>query len=196
MKISTLKTKENIEIVGPKLLIPTLFEDQRGFFFESWNKDFFERNINREVNFVQDNQSKSRHGVLRGLHYQLEPFSQGKLVRCLKGEIFDVIVDLRKNSKTFCHWTSVYLSSDNFKMLWIPNGFAHGFLTMSKYAEITYKTSNYWNKEFERSILWNDKQIEIEWPINDLNIQVPIVSKKDLMASSLDEAIKNSEIFK
>lgn len=196
MKITNLKTKENLEIIGPKLITPNLFEDERGFFFESWNKELFEKNINKGSHFVQDNHSKSKYGVLRGLHYQLEPYSQGKLVRCIKGEIFDVIIDLRKDSETFCRWSAVYLSEKNFKMLWIPSGFAHGFLTMSQYAEITYKTTDYWKKEFERSILWNDKKVGIKWPIDDLNLKYPIISKKDAMAFTLDEAIKNSEIYK
>jgi len=196
MKITNLKTKENLEIIGPKLITPDLFKDERGFFFESWNKALFEKNINKETNFVQDNHSKSKYGVLRGLHYQLEPYSQGKLVRCIKGEIFDVIVDLRKDSETFCCWSGVYLGETNFKMLWIPSGFAHGFLTMSKYAEITYKTTDYWKKEFERSILWNDIKVGIKWPIDDLNLKYPIMSKKDAIASTLEKAIKNSEIYK
>ena len=196
MKITNLKTKENLEIIGPKLITPNLFEDERGFFFESWNKALFEKNVNTDVHFVQDNHSKSKYGVLRGLHYQLEPYSQGKLVRCIKGEIFDVIVDLRNDSETFCSWSGVYLSEKNFKILWVPSGFAHGFLTMSQYAEITYKTTNYWKKEFERSILWNDIKVGIKWPIDDLNLKYPIISKKDAIASTLDKAIKNSEIYK
>ena len=146
MNLNSLKTIEDIEIDGPLLISPRIFEDSRGFFYESWNKESFFKLTNKNLNFVQDNHSKSSIGVLRGLHYQLNPYPQGKLVRCIKGSIFDVIVDLRIESKTFSKWAGVVLSQDNFKELWIPEGFGHGFLTMSDTAEVVYKTTNYWQK--------------------------------------------------
>ena len=195
MKALKLKTTENINIQGPLLISPTLFEDERGFFFESWNELSFNNLIERKVNFVQDNHSKSTLGVIRGLHYQLNPNAQGKLVRCINGEIFDVIVDLRIKSCTFGKWSGVYLSQKNQNELWIPEGFAHGFLSMSISAEIVYKTTNYWSRESERAIIWNDKNISINWPTEAINFSSPLLSSKDMNASTLDKAILNSEIF-
>ncbi len=195
MKLTTLKTTENIEIDGPLLITPNIFEDSRGFFYESWNKEEFFKLTNMKVDFVQDNHSKSSNGVLRGLHYQLRPYPQAKLVRCIKGDIFDVIVDLRIKSKTFGKWSSAVLSQQNHNELWVPEGFAHGFLTTSDSAEVIYKTTNYWAKDFERSILWNDREISIKWPIEFLDSKYPKLSIKDKNAPTLEEAISKSEVF-
>ncbi|HAO3380450.1 TPA: dTDP-4-dehydrorhamnose 3,5-epimerase, partial [Escherichia coli] len=146
----------------PDVLIfePKVFSDERGFFFESFNQKVFEEAVGRKVKFVQDNHSKSSKGVLRGLHYQLEPYAQAKLVRCMVGEVFDVAVDIRKSSPTFGKWVGVNLSAENKHQLWIPEGFAHGFLVLSNTAEVLYKTNNYYNKENERNIIWNDNTID------------------------------------
>ncbi|HAO5499093.1 TPA: dTDP-4-dehydrorhamnose 3,5-epimerase, partial [Escherichia coli] len=148
----------------PDVLIfePKVFSDERGFFFESFNQKVFEEAVGRKVKFVQDNHSKSSKGVLRGLHYQLEPYAQAKLVRCMVGEVFDVAVDIRKSSPTFGKWVGVNLSAENKHQLWIPEGFAHGFLVLSNTAEVLYKTNNYYNKENERNIIWNDNTIDID----------------------------------
>ncbi|EEZ4277512.1 dTDP-4-dehydrorhamnose 3,5-epimerase, partial [Escherichia coli] len=150
----------------PDVLIfePKVFGDERGFFFESFNQKVFEEAVGRKVEFVQDNHSKSSKGVLRGLHYQLEPYAQGKLVRCVVGEVFDVAVDIRKSSSTFGKWVGVNLSAENKRQLWIPEGFAHGFLVLSETAEFVYKTTNYYAPGYEGSIIWNDKILSIDWP--------------------------------
>jgi dTDP-4-dehydrorhamnose 3,5-epimerase len=158
------------------LIEPRIFEDTRGFFFESFREDVFKKETSLNVSFVQDNHSKSSQGVLRGLHYQLSPHAQGKLVRVIEGEIFDVAVDIRKDSKTYGRWVSQILSKENKKQLWIPEGFAHGFLVLSEIAELLYKTTEYYAPEFEQSIIWNDKHLNIKWPINDL----PKLSYKDM----------------
>lgn len=152
----------------PDVLIfePKVFSDERGFFMESFNQKVFEEAVGRKVEFVQDNHSKSTKGVLRGLHYQVEPYAQGKLVRCIAGEVFDVAVDIRKDSETFGKWVGVNISSENKRQLWIPEGFAHGFLVLSDSADFLYKTSNYYSPIHERGIVWNDPTININWPIN------------------------------
>ncbi|EEQ8254399.1 dTDP-4-dehydrorhamnose 3,5-epimerase [Escherichia coli] len=162
----------------PDVLIfePKVFGDERGFFFESFNQKVFEEAVGRKVEFVQDNHSKSSKGVLRGLHYQLEPYAQGKLVRCVVGEVFDVAVDIRKSSPTFGKWVGVNLSAENKRQLWIPEGFAHGFITLSNIAEFIYKTTQFYNPSFERVIAWDDPVLNINWNIK----QLPIVSKKDM----------------
>lgn len=164
----------------PDVLIfePKVFGDERGFFFESFNQKAFEEAVGYPVNFVQDNHSKSSKGVLRGLHYQLPPFAQGKLVRCIVGEVFDVAVDIRKSSETFGKWVGVNLSAENKRQLWLPEGFAHGFLTLSDTAEFVYKTTNYYSKSHERAILWDD--VGVNWPSTS-NL---ILSVKDIQASS------------
>lgn len=167
-----------------KIFEPTIFHDERGFFFESFNKKFFQEVINPKIEFVQDNHSKSSKGVLRGLHYQLDPFAQGKLVRVISGEVFDVAVDIRINSKNFGKWFGIKLSSDNKKLLWIPPGFAHGFLTLTDNAEFLYKTTNFYNRDSERSIIWSDPDININWGIEFK----PIVSSKDKLAPFLKDA--------
>ncbi|MGE6239494.1 dTDP-4-dehydrorhamnose 3,5-epimerase, partial [Aeromonas media] len=156
-----------IKTAIPDVLIfePKVFGDERGFFFESFNHKLFEEAVGYPVTFVQDNHSKSSKGVLRGLHYQLPPHAQGKLVRCVAGEVFDVAVDIRKSSPTFGQWVGVHLSAENKRQLWIPEGFAHGFVTLSESADFLYKTTNYYHRESEGSIYWNDSEINIEWPI-------------------------------
>jgi len=160
----------------PDVLIfePKVFGDDRGFFMESFNQQAFDNAVGRKIDFVQDNHSKSK-GVLRGLHYQLAPYAQGKLVRCVVGEVFDVAVDIRKDSKTFGKWVGVHLSAENKRQLWIPEGFAHGFCVLSEEAEFLYKTNNFYSKEQERGIVWNDTDLAIQWPIEN-----PLLSDKDM----------------
>jgi dTDP-4-dehydrorhamnose 3,5-epimerase len=141
---------------------PKVWGDERGFFFESFNNRVFNQAVGKEVTFVQDNHSRSRKGVLRGLHYQIQQ-PQGKLVRVTSGEVFDVAVDLRKSSPTFGQWVGEYLSADNKKQLWVPEGFGHGFVVLSEFAEFLYKTTDYYAPEYERSIAWNDTTLAIDW---------------------------------
>lgn len=161
----------------PDVLIiePTLFEDARGFFYESYHQKKFTDLIGRPVNFVQDNHSRSVQHVLHGLHYQVRQ-SQGKLVRVVAGEIFDVVVDIRLSSPTFGQWEGTHLSDKNKRMLWVPPGFAHGFVVLSKQAEVLYKTTDYWAPQHERCILWNDPDLAVEWPLQG---RLPTLSKKD-----------------
>ena len=172
------------EIPGLLIFEPTVFGDDRGFFFESFSQRKFEEIVGYQVNFVQDNHSKSRKGVLRGLHYQKGKDAQGKLVRCTIGEVFDVAVDIRSSSPTFGKWFGIKLSAENKRQLWIPEGFAHGFVTLSDTAEFLYKTTNYYAPASEGSILWNDESIGIEWPIS----QLPELSAKDAVAPLLQQA--------
>lgn len=175
-----------IETKIPGLLIiePRVFGDERGFFFESYNEKVFNEATGVSPRFVQDNHSKSVKGVLRGLHYQLPPKAQGKLVRVVQGEVFDVAVDIRKDSPTYGQWVGEILSADNKKQLWIPPGFAHGFLTLSDTAEFLYKTTDYWSPEHERAIIWNDETLNIEWPLNGI---VPQLAAKDAAAQLLKD---------
>lgn len=166
-----------------KIFEPKVFGDDRGFFFESFSQKFFEEAIGRQVNFVQDNHSKSSKGVLRGLHYQLPPMAQGKLVRVVQGEVFDVAVDIRKSSPTFGQWVGVHLSGENKRQLWIPEGFAHGFLTLSETAEFLYKTTNFYSPQHEACLIWNDPQLNISWPAN---LQ-PILAAKDSQGKLFSE---------
>nr|AAG09529.1 dTDP-6-deoxy-D-glucose-3,5-epimerase [Salmonella enterica] len=161
----------------PDVLIfePKVFSDERGFFMESFNQTVFEEAVGRKIEFVLDNHSKSTKGVLRGLHYQVEPYAQGKLVRCIAGEVFDVAVDIRKDSETFGKWIGVNLSSENKRQLWIPEGFAHGFLVLSEEAEFLYKTTNFYNPRSDRGVAWNDPYIGINWPL----VNNPLLSDKD-----------------
>lgn len=167
-----------------KVIEATIFSDDRGFFFESFNQKVFEETIGKPVNFVQDNHSRSTKHVLRGLHYQLPPFAQGKLVRVIQGEVFDVAVDIRKNSPTFGQWVGIILSAENKRQLWIPEGFAHGFITLSDTAEFLYKTTNYYAPQTERCIIWNDPELQIDWQ----NIISPILSGKDALGIPLSQA--------
>ena len=179
---------------GVFIIVPKVFEDERGFFYESWNKKDFHNITN--TNFLQDNHSKSFKGVLRGLHYQLNPYSQGKLVRCTSGKVFDVAVDLRINSNTYKEWVGVELNEINKFLLWIPKGFAHGFLTLSDLAEVQYKTTENWFKEYEKSIIWNDPNLQIKWPLEQLNESELILSDKDLNANSIEIAENLGFVFK
>lgn len=165
------------------LIEPKVFEDERGFFLESYQKKQFEQ-AGIKADFVQDNHSKSCRGTLRGLHYQIRQ-PQGKLVRVIAGEVFDVAVDIRKHSPTFGQWVGDYLSAANKRMLWVPPGFAHGFLVTSAEAEVLYKASDYYAPEWERSIIWNDPSIGISWPDES---GIPILSTKDSQGKSLKEA--------
>lgn len=162
---------------------PRVFGDERGFFFESFNEKAFNEATGNTLPFVQDNHSKSVKGVLRGLHYQLPPRAQGKLVRVVQGEVFDVVVDIRKGSPTYGQWVAEVLSAENKKQLWIPPGFAHGFLTLSDTAEFLYKATDYWAPELERSIHWQDKRISIDWP--RLSVKM-IISEKDNIAPEME----------
>lgn len=173
----------NTQLTDVKIIEPTVYGDARGFFYESFNARDFSNAIGRHVEFVQDNHSKSARNVLRGLHYQIK-HPQGKLVRVVSGEVFDVAVDLRKNSATFKQWVGVHLSSDNCRQVWIPEGFAHGFVVLSESAEFLYKTTDYWYPEHERSVRWDDSVIGVEWP-QGIN---PKLSQKDLNAATLSTA--------
>lgn len=166
-----------LEIPDVILFEPKVFGDERGFFYESFNQQTFNQLTGLNVQFVQDNHSKSQKGVLRGLHYQLPPKAQGKLVRVVQGEVFDVAVDIRKDSPTFGQWVSAILSAENKQQLWIPEGFAHGFLTLSETAEFLYKTTDYYAPEMERCIIWNDERIGIDWPLEEY----PSLSSKDML---------------
>ena len=166
------------------LLEPRVFGDDRGFFFESYNRQAFKEATGLDPDFVQDNHSRSVKGVLRGLHYQLSPKAQGKLVRVVSGEVFDVAVDIRKNSPTFGQWVGEVLSAENRRQMWIPLGFAHGFLTLSETAEFLYKTTDYYSPADERCIRWNDHVIGIAWPSN----VSPKLSPKDMEGVCLELA--------
>ncbi len=161
-------------IPGVMIFEPRVFGDERGFFFESWNAREFDNAIGLKVQFVQDNHSCSRRSVLRGLHYQIKQ-PQGKLVRVARGRVFDAVVDLRRSSATFGHWVGTELSEDNHRQLWIPLGFAHGFLVLSESADIIYKVTDYYAPENERCLIWNDPAVGINWPVN----MKPILSAKD-----------------
>jgi dTDP-4-dehydrorhamnose 3,5-epimerase len=187
---------ERLPLDGPLLLTPKVFGDDRGYFLESWNQRSFAEALGipeaEVASFVQDNQSRSSRGVLRGLHYQVAPEAQAKLVRCVAGEIFDVAVDLRRNSTSFGQWTGARLSGTNHRQLWVPVGFAHGFLTLSDTAEVLYKTVGYWNRSCERSLRWNDPTIGIEWPSTGIE---PLLADKDAAAPGLAEALAAGDVF-
>jgi dTDP-4-dehydrorhamnose 3,5-epimerase len=169
---------------GLYLLEPNVFQDHRGYFFESWNSEVFRDLTTDSVEFVQDNHSGSSRHVLRGLHYQVPPVPQGKLVRVTEGVVFDVAVDIRKNSTTFGRWFGTELTGENRRQLWIPPGFAHGFLVLSDWAEVLYKASGFYSAEHDRSIRWDDPEIGIEWPIDG----EPTLSEKDRSAPLLADA--------
>ena len=173
-----------LHIADVLLIEPEIFCDDRGYFFESFNQENFKKVTGKKINFVQDNHSKSIKGVLRGLHYQLPPKAQGKLVRVTQGEVFDVVVDLRQSSVTFGKWIGETLSAENKKLIWIPEGFAHGFLTLSDTAEFLYKTTDFYSLEHEHSISWNDPNIGIKWP--DINI---VLSAKDKAANTFLKSV-------
>ncbi|MEQ6291273.1 dTDP-4-dehydrorhamnose 3,5-epimerase [Vogesella sp. GCM10023246] len=170
-------------IADVKLIEPVVHGDARGFFFESFNQRQFDAAIGRQVHFVQDNHSRSARGVLRGLHYQLQQ-PQGKLVRVLQGAIFDVAVDLRRGSATFGHWLGYELSTDNRLQLWLPEGFAHGFMVLGDYAEVLYKTTDYYAPQHERCIRWDDPDLAIRWPLDT----APVLSARDAQGTALRAA--------
>ncbi len=178
MKVTTLPIPEVL------ILEPRIFEDSRGLIFESFNMECFQKATSLKISFVQDNYTKSMRGVLRGLHYQIGSHAQGKLISVLQGEILDVAVDLRKSSPTFGQYIAEILSSNNRKQMWIPEGFAHGFLTLSTTSEVTYKLTNYYDPKSERIILWSDATLNIDWP-RDLKIKI---SDKDLLGMPFLEA--------
>jgi len=178
MKVTPLRIPDVL------LIEPEIYEDDRGFFFESFREDIFKKETALNVSFVQDNHSKSIKGVLRGLHYQLPPHAQGKLVRVIQGEVFDVAVDLRRSSPTFGKYVSQILSAENKIQMWIPKGFAHGFLTLSETSEFFYKTTNFYNLDYERCILWNDQSLNINWP----KLSKIQISSKDLLGKLLKDA--------
>jgi len=166
------------------IIEPSVYEDSRGFFLETYNKEVFKEN-GIDAEFVQDNMSSSRYGTLRGLHYQLEPHAQGKLIRVIEGEVFDVAVDIRKDSPTFNQWVGAYINEENKKSMFIPEGLAHAFLVLSEKALFQYKCTNFYYPESARAIIWNDKDLNIDWPINPM-----IISDKDKKANSFKQAIK------
>jgi dTDP-4-dehydrorhamnose 3,5-epimerase len=174
-----IKTK----IEGLTIIEPTVFGDERGYFLESYNEKEFEK-ANGKVSFVQDNESKSSKGVLRGLHFQKPPFAQAKLVRCIEGKVLDVAVDIRKNSKTYGHHVAVLLSGQNKRQLFVPRGFAHGFLVLSESATFAYKVDNIYAPEFDTGIRWNDKELNIQWGMVDSEV---VISAKDAELPFLSE---------
>ena len=174
-------------IEGVLVLEPRVFGDARGFFMESYNRRSFGQATGLDIDFVQDNHSRSRKGVLRGLHYQLQQ-PQGKLVRVTQGCVFDVVVDIRRGSPSFGQWVGVELSADNHRQLWMPAGLAHGFVVLSESADFLYKTTDYYAPEHERSIAWDDPRIGIEWPLSAHDIAAPVLSDKDRAAPLLEQA--------
>jgi len=190
---------EHLPLAGPLLLTPKVLGDDRGYFLESWNQRNFAEALGipeaELPSFVQDNQSRSSRGVLRGLHYQVAPEAQAKLVRCVAGEIFDVVVDLRRHSTSFGQWSGARLSGTNHRQLWVPVGFAHGFLTLSDTADVLYKTVGYWSRACERSLRWNDPAIGINWPVADLEGLEPLLNGKDAEAPTLAAALAAGDVF-
>ena len=178
---------KKLEIPDVILIEPKVFEDERGFFMEVYKKEDFEK-AGIKGEFVQDNHSKSKYGVLRGLHFQKEPYAQAKIVRCIGGEIYDVAVDLRKNSPTFGKYVGVNLSEENKYQLYIPRGFAHGFLVLSDDAEVIYKVDNVYAPSYEGGLIWNDSNVNVKWPNNN-----PILSEKDQKWPTLKELIKDKK---
>jgi dTDP-4-dehydrorhamnose 3,5-epimerase len=176
--------KQVITAIPDVLVIePTVYGDERGAFFESWNQRAFDALVGREVRFVQDNHSVSTKNVLRGLHYQVKQ-PQGKLVRVVSGEVFDVVVDLRRSSPTFGRWVGERLSAQNHRMLWVPEGFAHGFVVLSDRVEFLYKTTDYYAPDHERTLLWNDPNVGVKWPIEG----APVLKPKDAAGALLAQA--------
>ena len=188
MRAESLQGSGGAVVEGPLLLTPQVFGDDRGFFLESWNGERWQELLathgQSPVPFVQDNHSRSARGVLRGLHWQLPPHPQAKLVRCVLGSIFDVAVDLRRGSPSFGQWLGAELSAANHQQLWIPVGFAHGFLTLSEHAEVLYKTTDFWSRSCERALRWDDPDLAIGWPQLET---APLLSEKDGAAPLLAE---------
>ncbi len=186
MKITPLEIPEIL------MIEPRLFEDARGFFYESYNQKAFDEAVGQSVNFVQDNHSRSVKGTLRGLHYQLSPFAQAKLVRVTQGEVFDVAVDIRKNSPNFGKWVGTFISAENKRQLWVPAGFAHGFLVTSDWAEFQYKCNDFYAPDHEQTILWNDPDLAINWPLEA--DQILNISPKDSQGFRF-KAVPESALF-
>jgi dTDP-4-dehydrorhamnose 3,5-epimerase len=188
MRAESLRGSGGAVVEGPLLLTPQVFGDDRGFFLESWNGESWQELLaahgQSPVPFVQDNHSRSARGVLRGLHWQLPPHPQAKLVRCVLGSIFDVAVDLRRGSPSFGQWLGAELSAANHQQLWIPVGFAHGFITLSEHAEVLYKTTDFWSRSCERALRWDDPDLAISWPQLET---APLLSEKDGAAPLLAE---------
>ena len=191
METKKLLSNKGNFIDGPLIVNPKIYNDERGYFYESWNKSTFDKKVGKETKFYQDNHSYSQIGVIRGLHYQIPPKAQGKLVRCISGEIFDVAVDIRKSSPTFTEWGGLILNNKNKLLLWIPAGFAHGFLSLKEKSEVLYKASGPYSKVHERSINWCDPIINIKWPSQFDCDNKPRLSEKDAKAPFLEDA----EIF-
>ncbi|MGN5352837.1 dTDP-4-dehydrorhamnose 3,5-epimerase [Ralstonia sp. L16] len=183
MSLNVIRT----EIPEVLIIEPQVFGDARGFFFESFNQKAFSEATGLDVNFVQDNHSRSGKGVLRGLHYQVRQ-PQGKLVRVVRGAVFDVAVDIRKGSPTFGRWVGAHLTEENHRQLWVPPGFAHGFVVLSELADFLYKTTDYYAPQHERCIAWNDKEIDIAWPLAEYGISEPQLSAKDILGKPLSKA--------
>lgn len=204
MPAEALHTASGLLVQGPLLITPRVFSDDRGFFYESWNERRFRSELidggvpaaeAEAVVFRQDNHSRSSRGVLRGLHYQLPPEPQGKLVRCSLGAIFDVAVDLRRGSPSYGQWVGAELSAENHQQLWVPVGFAHGFLTLSELAEMQYKASGFWNRDCERSLRWDDPSLAIAWPLDQAGVPEPLLAPKDGEAPLLAALETSSEVF-
>ena len=204
MPAETLCSASGQPLSGPLLITPQVFGDERGFFYESWNERRFRADLisaglpaaeAETLQFRQDNHSRSSCGVLRGLHFQLPPEPQGKLVRCSVGAIFDVALDLRRHSRTYGQWVGAELSAENRQQLWIPVGFAHGFLTVSELAEVQYKASGFWNRAYERSLRWDDPALQISWPLERADVQEPLLASKDAEAPLLAALEAAGELF-
>ena len=195
MQVDQLKSNQGEVMDGPLLITPSAFGDERGWFFESWNQRTLDEAVGEAVVFSQDNHSRSVRGVLRGLHYQLAPEPQAKLVRASLGSIFDVAVDIRRRSPTFGQWVGAELTAANKSQLWIPEGFAHGFLTLSDVAEVQYKARGFWNKSCERAIVWNDPDIAIDWPLEQLEGGEVSLSGKDAEAAGFKAAVAAGDVF-
>ena len=195
MQVEQLKSPQGATIEGPLLISPRAFGDERGWFFESWNQRRLDEAVGEAVVFSQDNHSRSVQGVLRGLHYQLAPEPQAKLVRASIGHIFDVAVDIRQSSATFGQWVGAHISAENKQQLWIPEGFAHGFLTLSAVAEVQYKARGFWNKTCERAIRWDDASMNIRWPLDQLRGAEVSLSSKDAEALTLNQAKAAGDVF-
>ena len=192
MEFVKLKSNKGEFLEGLIHIIPDVFNDDRGYFVESWNSKKINEYLGKELIFTQDNISKSKKNVIRGLHYQMNPSPQEKLIRCLSGSIFDVAVDIRKNSKTFGQWAGLEISEKNKFQLLVPEGFAHGFLSLAEGSILYYKVSNLWDKKLEKTLKWDDKSIDIKWP---LSTNFPLISTKDKSGFSLEEAIDLKYIF-
>ena len=195
MQFEQLKTLDGELIEGPLLVTPQAYGDERGWFFESWNQRHLDDAVGEAVLFSQDNHSRSVRGVLRGLHYQLAPQPQAKLVRTSVGSIFDVAVDIRRSSPTFGRWVGAELTAENRCQLWVPEGFAHGFLTLSPVAEVQYKARGFWNKDCERAIRWDDPHLAIAWPETPLSGISVSLSVKDAEAPGFLDAQTCGDVF-